>query len=98
MPTFNLNSKKAKEVLKVEIGDKTYSVPLASSLKFKEVKKLLSLKKLDGEEAITTFGEFFAAYLGADVVDNLTMDDITALANAWSNATSEASGITSGES
>jgi len=90
---LNLNDHKQTEVLKVDIGDKTYNIPLGTSLKVKEFRKL---KKIGNNEE--GMFDFLAQYLGKDVVEELTMAEITTIFNAWSDATKEASGMTVGES
>ena len=65
------------DTLSVEIGKETYSVPLAGSMKRKE---LLSLKD---EESVYNM---FARYIPAEVLDEMTVDESNQLANAWSDA------------
>ena len=95
MPQLNLNKRreeKAKDQnLGVIIGDKTYMIPLGTSLKIKE------LKKLDQQDEIMAF---FEQYLGKEVMDSLTVDDFTAITEAWSSETQKATGgrVSSGES
>lgn len=84
--TLNLNE---VEVLKINIGDKSYSIPLGTSLKRKEIAKLK-----DEEEVM----KFFESHLGKDIMDNLTIGQIKAIITAWSKATEESSGVSLGES
>ena len=65
------------DTLSVEIGNETYSVPLAGSMKRKE---LLSLKD---EESVYNM---FAKYIPEEVLDEMTVDEYNQLANAWSDA------------
>ena len=65
------------DTLSVEIGNETYSVPLAGSMKRKE---LLSLK--DDESVYN----MFAKYIPEEVLDEMTVDEYNQLANAWSDA------------
>lgn len=81
---LNLNTD--KEVLVVKIFDKEYQIPLASSLKVKEVKSLLGLAKLKDDEKLNGFIEFFKAYIPEDVIDELPMSSLTELMNAWSGS------------
>lgn len=76
-------------VLAVEIGKKTYSVPLAGSMKRKDV---LALKD---ENSVF---QMFARYIPEDVLDNLTVDEYNQLAQAWADANAEESGASLGES
>ena len=94
MPTeLKLNDHKKTEALKVDIGGKTYSIPLGSSLSVKEYRKL---KKIGNDEE--GMFDFLAGYLGKDVVEELSLGDITTIFQAWTKATQEASGLTPGES
>ena len=94
MPTeLKLNDHKTVEVLKVDIGGNTYSIPLGSSLSVKEYRKL---KKIGNDEE--GMFDFLAGYLGKEVVEDLSLGDITMIFNAWTKATQEASGLTPGES
>lgn len=76
------------EALKVTIDGKSYNIPLGTSLKRKE------LAKLNKEDAALAF---FEKYLGADVMDDLTVGEIREIILAWSKATEEASGVKLGE-
>jgi hypothetical protein len=92
---LNLNSN--VEVLVVNIGDKTFNVPLATSLPYKKAKALLKLAKADEENALDGFLEFFSQYIPSEVLDELTMKDLTALAKAWSGQTEKEGGQPLGE-
>lgn len=93
---LNLNSN--VEVLVVRIGDKKYNVPLATSLPYKKAKSLVKLAKTDEETALDGFVKFFGEYIPSDVLDGLTMNDLTALAKAWTGKTEEEGGQSLGES
>ena len=88
MAKINLNNKPI-DVLDIEIGDKTYKIPLGSSLPLKKAK---SIKDED------TVMEFLRDYMPDEVVDNLTIAQLTQIMNAWSEETKKASGISLGES
>ena len=88
MPEFTLNRKKT-EVLKVNIEGKTYSIPLGTSLKRKE------LKDLANEDAAM---EFLEKYLTKEVMDDLNIGELKQIIDAWSKATEEASGESLGKS
>ena len=81
---LNLNT--AKEVLVVKIFGKEYELPLASSLKVKEVKGLMALMKLEDDEKLNGFIEFFKNYIPEQVLDELPMKSLTELMNAWSES------------
>ena len=76
------------DTLSVEIGKGTYSVPLAGSMKRKE---LLSLKD---EESVYNM---FAKYIPEEVLDEMTVDEYNQLANAWSDANINKDGASLGE-
>ena len=88
MAKINLNNKPI-DVLDIEIGDKTYKIPLGSSLPLKKAK---SIKDED------TVMEFLRDYMPDEVVDNLTIAQLAQIMNAWSEETKKASGISLGES
>lgn len=99
MPKLNLNDykkpKEVEDVLEVTIGDGIYNIPLGNILPVKEYKALRKAQKAEDEDAIS---EFLARYLGEEVVDTLTMEQLTAIYDAWGKATLEACGQTTGES
>lgn len=88
MPELNLNRKEV-EVLKVNIEDKSYSIPLGTSLKRKDIANLKS------EDEVM---KFFEKYLGKELMEDLTIGEIKAIITAWSEATEQASGVKLGES
>ena len=88
MAKINLNNKPI-EVLDIEIGDKTYKIPLGSSLPLKKA------KAIKDEESVM---EFLREYMPEAVVENLTIAQLAQIMNAWSEETKKASGISLGES
>ena len=87
MPELNLNRKEL-EVLKVNIEDKSYSIPLGTSLKRSE------LSKLKTEDEVM---KFFEKYLGKDLMDDLSVGEIKQIIDAWSEATKKSGGVSLGE-
>lgn len=81
---LNLNTD--KEVLVVKIFGKEYQIPLASSLKVKEVKAIMALTKLEDDEKLNGFIDFFKNYIPEDVIEELPMSSLTQLMNAWSGS------------
>lgn len=77
------------DVLTVEIGKTSYTVPLAGSMKRKDIMAL--------KDENSVF-QMFARYIPEDVLDNLTVDEYNQLAKAWSDANEEKSGSSLGES
>lgn len=87
MPELTLNRKEV-EVLKVNIEDKTYSIPLGTSLKRAE------LAKLKTEDEVM---KFFEKYLGKKLMEDLSIGEIKQIIDAWSEATKKSGGVTLGE-
>lgn len=94
----NALTKKPGKFLTVEIEGKKYNIPLASSLKVKEIRKLLKLKKLSEDEQFDFMIDFFSKYLGEELVDELTSEDLTELFTLWNKANEQTGGMTTGES
>lgn len=98
MPNYSL-SKSNGAYLNLEIDKKTYKIPLANSLKLKELRKLLKANKLENEEEQLDFlTDFFGKYLGEDTVSELTLSQIWELFSLWQKANEEAGGLSLGES
>lgn len=90
MPNEITLKRKKTEVLKVNIDGKSYSIPLGTSLGYKE------LAKLNNQDEIM---KFFEKHLGEEVMDTLSLDDLKQIIEAWANATKEqSSGTSLGES
>ena len=89
MAEVNIKRKKETEVLKATIGDKTYSIPLASSLPY------IKLKAMRENDKVI---EFFKEYIPEEVFNSLLTDELMQLVKAWNDATLEATGASVGES
>ena len=89
MAEVNIKKKKETEVLKATIGDKTYSIPLASSLPYVKLKAMRENDKII---------EFFKEYISEEVFNDLLTDELMQLVKAWNDATQEATGASVGES
>ena len=83
------NENEQINVLKVNIGKETYSVPLSGSLSIREMKAMR-----DGTE---DGFDFFGRYIPQDVLETLTMDQFNALNEAWKEASSEKTDVSMGE-
>ena len=95
----NVNLNQKTEVLVVNIEDKAYKIPLATSLPYKKVKALIKLaKKEDQFDQLDAFIEFFKEYIPEDVIENLPVSALNQLASAWSGASEKESGQELGES
>ena len=97
MPKYSL-TKRDKSYLTIEIDGKTYNIPLATTLKLKEVRKLIKIDQKSEEEQLNFLIDFFGNYLGEEVIDELTIPDIQELFTLWGKANEEAGGPSLGES
>lgn len=88
-----INVNLPKDVLKVNLGDKSFTIPLGSALPLDEV---LSIKK--AKDKSTFMEDFMKKYIPEDIYKTLTMGEATQIFNAWSEATKESSGMSMGES
>lgn len=89
MAEVTIKRKDEIDVLKATIGDETYSIPLATSLPYVQLKKMRTDDKVI---------EFFKEYIPEDVFNSLLTDELMQLVKAWNDATQEVSGATVGES
>lgn len=89
MREITLGAKREIPVLKVNIGDKAYAIPLAGTL---TPKKILALNT--EEKTIN----WFRQYIPDEVAETLTINDWNELITAWGEASNENSGMTPGES
>lgn len=88
MKEITLGSAKEIKTLKVNIGKKSYSIPLAGSLTIAEMQKF----QQDENGFI-----FFKRYIPEDVINSLTMDDFRALSEAWKEASAGDGNLPVGE-
>ena len=87
--------KAPNEVLKVNLEDKSFTIPLGSALPVDEVIKLSSLK---GEKRTEFMYNFLKKHIPEDIYKTLTVGSLMQIFTAWTEATNEATGITPGES
>ena len=88
MTEFTLKPKEA-DTLKLNIGDESFQIPLATSLTFAEA---AAMKTQDG--AI----EFFRRHIRAEVADALTIGNWKDIITVWTEASKGATGdLTPGE-
>ena len=85
MIKINGNNYETNEVIKVEIEDKVYSLPLIKYLPYKLVKKLT---KLQDEKDIDLVIDVMSQYIPRDVLEELSIMDIGQIMTAW-NTTGE---------
>ena len=84
-----IKRKEQIDVLKATIGDKTYSIPLASSLPY------VKLKTMRTDDKVI---EFFKEYIPEEVFNSLVTDEIMQLVKGWNDATQAEQGASVGES
>ena len=80
MTEFTLKPRE-EEWLRLNIGDKSYKIPLATTMKLKEAQ---SMDTMDG--AIS----FFNRYIDEDVVECLSLYDYRDILTAWKDASEKA--------
>lgn len=97
MPKHSL-SKKNEAYLTIEIDGREYNIPLAKTMKVKEVRKIFKIKNLNDAEAFDFMCEFLSRYLGEELVDEMTTGDISEVFDFWKKANDEVEGVTLGES
>ena len=86
MPPKNVLTKKSKTYLTVEIEGKTYDIPTMKSLKVKEVRKFMKIRKLSEEEQFEFMLDFFGQYISEEVLDEMYNDDLDELMTLWKKA------------
>ena len=76
MKEFTLKQKEA-DYFKLNIGDKSYLIPLARSLTFEE---------LNGMKGKKNVVDFFEKHLGTEVFNALTVDQFETICREWQKA------------
>lgn len=74
------------EVVKVEISDVVYDLPLVKNLPYKLVKKLAALQDT---KDVDTLIEILSAYIPVDVLEELSIANLSTIMTAWSGASKE---------
>ena len=97
MPNYQLTQKDAK-YLTLEINGTNYNIPFASTLKNKDIRKIMDIMQGQQNEQYGQICDFLAQYMTAELVDDLTMADTLEIFNVWVKANSTADGISLGES
>ena len=90
--------KQNKAYLNIEIDDKTYQIPLARSLKVKDVRKLMKVGSLDESSQFELMCEIFGQYIGNEIIDEMTESDLEQLFTLWTKANKEVGELSMGES
>lgn len=86
---LDLNNKAVEvEVLEVNIGEATYKIPLGSNMTMKQVESIQQIKSIN---------DFLKDYIPEDILEELTIVQLTEIIKAWNDATQESVGMTMGE-
>ena len=86
---LNLNDKAVEvEVLEVNIGEGTYKIPLGSNMTIKQVNSIQQMESVN---------DFLKDYIPEEVLEELTIIQLTEIIKAWNTATQESVGMTVGE-
>ena len=86
MPKYSLTGvDKRCLTLELEDGQK-FSLPLAGSMKIKELRKLIHIEKLSEIEQFDFQVDFLSKYMGEAVVDDLTQDKVKKIYQIWIKA------------
>ena len=88
MREVTVGNRNEREVLKVNIGEESYSLPLLGSLTMKEA------TRIETQEGTLAF---ITDYIPQDVINGLTVKDFNAIIDAWKSA-SDIEGASLGES
>ena len=92
MAQVNLNNKHydKKDCLAINVGDKTYYMPLATQMPLKILKRLT--KDADVAEVV----DVLSSYIPIEVVDEFSASDVKQIFEAWGAASND-KGIESGK-
>lgn len=82
---ITIDKTKDIEVIEVAIGKKTYKIPLAKYLPYKAIKKLRNKE----ENNLDSIIEILSDFIPINVLENLTMQQITQILEAWSDASQD---------
>lgn len=86
---LDLNNKAVEvEVLEVNIGEATYKIPLGGNMTMKQVESIQRMKNIN---------DFLKDYIPEEVLEELTIVQLTEIIKAWNDATQESVGMTLGE-
>lgn len=88
MREITVGNRSERKVLKVNIGEASYSLPLLGSLTMKEA------TRLETQEGTLAF---ITDYIPKDVINELTVEDFNSIVDAWKSA-SDIEGASLGES
>lgn len=99
MPKYSLKKKDAA-FLTLEIDGAEYNIPLVTSMKIKEARKLLKIMKMNEDqiaEMVDELTEFLGKYMGEEFVEDMTFVDMIEVFNLWKKANEQVGGLSLGE-
>lgn len=91
MPPKNVLTRSSRKYLTIEIDGREYNIPTINSMKVKEVRRFMKMRKMPEEDQYEYMCEFFAQYLGDNLVDDMLNDDIQELMGMWKAAGEQSS-------
>ena len=99
MPKYKLPNHVDDGYMTVELTNGgTITIPLMKKLKIKKLKKIMKIDKLPDEEQVEVIIDFFADYIGKELLDELEFETLSDIYELWLRANNEADGLKTGES
>jgi len=86
MPKYSLTGIDKKYLTLEMDNGKAYSLPLAGTMKIKELRKLIHIGDLNEVEQFDLQVDFLAKYMGEAVVGDMSQDEVNAVYQAWLKA------------
>ena len=99
MPKYSLKKKDAA-FLTLAIDGAEYNIPLVTSMKIKEARKLLKIMQMNEDqiaEMVDELTEFLGKYMGEEFVEDMTFVDMIEVFNLWKKANEQVGGLSLGE-
>ena len=84
------------EVLKINVGEKSFSMPLAGSIPFVDLMRFKTAKSQ--EEKIEAMMSLLQQYIPDDIYKTLSSNAISQIMTVWGEASQTDTGVTPGES
>lgn len=86
MPKYSITGIDKKYLVLEMTDGKIFQLPLAGSMKVKELRKLVHIGKLTEEEQFELQIDFFGKYMGEDYVGEMTQDELNETFKIWVQA------------
>lgn len=80
-----------KDCLEIRVGEKTYNMPLANCMPLK------ILKRLTKDADVDIILEILNNFIPEDITDEMSVQDVKVIFEAWGAASKEMGGIDSGK-